>query len=161
MTALITQYEFALPLGYTDAAGFVHGRGVMRLATALDEVEPLGDPRVKDNEAFFGILLLSRVTLQLGDFAPVPPEVIAGLYAADFAYLQAFYAAVNAPGSGAPMLAPHPVLGASPSPSLPSSIETTCPQCGAELILDLEPEPPPPAGPVGPVPRDVREVHAP
>lgn len=156
MTAFVTQYEFALPLGYTDAAGFVHGRGVMRLATALDEVEPLGDPRVKDNEAFFGILLLSRVTLQLGAFAPVPPEVIAGLYAADFAYLQAFYAAVNAPGSGAPVLAPHPVLGA--PAQLPSSVETTCPQCGAELILDLEP---PDAGPIGPFPRDVREVHAP
>ncbi|EYB69274.1 hypothetical protein DEIPH_ctg009orf0013 [Deinococcus phoenicis] len=147
MTAFATHHEFLLPLGYADAAGRLHTRGVMRLATALDEVEPLGDVRVKDNEAFFGILLLSRVTLQLGEFAPVPPEVIAGLYAADFAYLQAFYAAINAPGSGVPVRATLPLPAAAP----PASIETVCPQCGAELILDLEPAPLP----------DTREVTTP
>lgn len=134
-----THHEFQLPLGYADAAGRLHVRGVMRLATALDEVEPLGDARVKDNEAFFGILLLSRVTLRLGEFAPVPPEVIAGLYAADFAHLQALYAAINVPGSaGAGALAaPLPPVPSAP----PASIETVCPHCGAELILDLDPAP--------------------
>ena len=87
--------EFTLPLGYTDAAGGTHRYGQMRLATALDEIEPLGDPRVKDNEAFLGLLLFSRVVVRLGEFTPVPLEVIAGLYAADFAYLQSLYVELN------------------------------------------------------------------
>ncbi len=135
--ALPTQFEFTLPLGLTDAAGRVHRRGVMRLATALDEVEPLGDARVKDNEAFLGILLLSRVTLRLGDYAPVGPDMIAALYASDFAYLQSVYAAVNAPGPNALPTA-LPAQG-SPTATLPSSLETVCPHCGTELILDLDP----------------------
>lgn len=126
------EYEFTLPLGLTDAAGLVHRQGVMRLATALDEIEPLGDPRVKDNEAFLGLLLLSRVTLRLGTLQPVRPEMIAALYASDFAYLQSVYTAINAPG--APQ-APQPVRAVS---ALPQSLETVCPHCGTELILDLE-----------------------
>jgi hypothetical protein len=140
--------DFTLPLGYTDAAGRVHQHGQMRLATALDEIEPLGDPRVKDNEAFLGLLLFSRVVVRLGDFSPVPLEVIAGLYAADFSYLQALYIEVNSlagmnrswaqfaagapqPGFGSGQLPEH-------APALHGSIETVCPQCQAELILDLD-----------------------
>lgn len=127
-----TEYEFSLPLGYHDAYGRRHQRGVMRLATALDEIEPLGDPRVRHNEAFFGLLLLSRVVRRLGDFSPVPPEVIAGLYASDFAFLQSLYVELNA--------APHTAGTHFPPPpsSAPSGeVETSCPQCGAELVLDL------------------------
>ena len=143
-----TQQEFVLPLGYVDGAGRHHRHGVMRLATALDEIEPLGDPRVKENEAFFGLLLMGRVILRLGDYAPVPLEVIAGLYTADFAYLQEVYGALNrlegAPLSpplspalppSAPVQAPAP-----PIPALPPTLETTCPHCGTELVLDLAPD---------------------
>ena len=52
--ALRTEFEFVLPRGYLDDDGEVHRRGVMRLATARDELEPLrsatvtgpDDPRV-------------------------------------------------------------------------------------------------------------------
>ena len=41
---LTTQYEFTLPRGYVDREGEVHRKGLMRLATARDELEPLRDP---------------------------------------------------------------------------------------------------------------------
>ena len=144
-------YPFTLPLGYADAAGRLHRHGQMRLATAYDEIEPLGDRRVQDNEAFFGLLLLSRVIAQLGDFSPVPPEVIAGLYASDFAYLQAFYGELNSGqaaaqvfGVAGPDWLRGPVADAAGGQRAgveTRSVETTCPQCGTELILDLGGEP--------------------
>ena len=130
-------HEFALPLGYADAAGRLHRRGLMRLATAFDEIEPLGDPRVQGNEAYLGLLLLSRVVVRLGDFSPVPPEVIAGLYTADFAYLQGLYLELNTALS----LPPVAPVAPSPAPVAPApmsgTVETTCPHCGSELLLDL------------------------
>lgn len=134
-------HEFALPLGYADAAGRTHRRGLMRLATAFDEIEPLGDPRVRDNEAYLGLLLLSRVVVRLGDFSPVPPEVIAGLYTADFAYLQGLYLELNTALSLSPAVAPlsPPTVPAAPPAAIPSggTVETTCPHCGTDLLLDL------------------------
>lgn len=136
MTDRRAEFEFCLPIGYVDAAGGVHTRGVMRLATALDEIEPLGDSRVRGNEAYFGLLLLGRVVRRLGALTRVTPDVIAGLYAADFAYLQAFYATINAvPGGEAASFSDAPALPG--SLALPGSIETRCPQCAAELVLDL------------------------
>ncbi|AFD24527.1 Secreted protein [Deinococcus gobiensis I-0] len=113
----------------------------MRLATAFDEIEPLGDPRVRDNEAYLGLLLLSRVVVRLGDFSPVPPEVIAGLYTADFAYLQGLYLELNTALSLSPAAAPlsPPTVPAAPPAATPSggTVETTCPHCGTDLLLDL------------------------
>ena len=139
--------EFTLPLGYTDAAGGSHRYGQMRLATALDEIEPLGDPRVKDNEAFLGLLLFSRVVVRLGEYSPVPLEVIAGLYAADFAYLQSLYVELNGLHPGQQAQTPRLYAGPEVPTQLPpapgpaamrGTIETVCPQCQAELILDLD-----------------------
>lgn len=132
-----TEFEFTLPVGYTDANGHLHRSGVMRLAMARDEIEPLADPRVKDNEAYLGVLLLSRVVVRLGTLTRVTPDVIADLYALDFSYLQGFYASVN---TTLPEVTPTP-HGAHNAPArgaLPSSIETRCPQCGTDLVLDLD-----------------------
>jgi len=41
-----TEYEFTLPKGYVDEDGSLHKEGIMRLATAADEILPLRDPRV-------------------------------------------------------------------------------------------------------------------
>lgn len=49
---LKTEFEFRLPRGYIDAAGDLHTDGVMRLATAGDELLPLKDPRVRQNPAY-------------------------------------------------------------------------------------------------------------
>ena len=48
---LQTQFEFTLPRGYVDGEGTVHKRGVMRLATAMDEIAPLRAVRVAANQA--------------------------------------------------------------------------------------------------------------
>ena len=61
-----TEYEFTLPLGYLDAEGNLHRDGVMRLATAADEILPLKDPRVQSNQAYLIVILLSRVVTRLG-----------------------------------------------------------------------------------------------
>ena len=47
--------------GYVDARGAVHREGTMRLATARDEIEPLRDAEVRQNEAYLAVLLLARV----------------------------------------------------------------------------------------------------
>ncbi len=41
--SLQTEYPFALPKGFVDQHGSLHRDGVMRLATARDEIEPLRD----------------------------------------------------------------------------------------------------------------------
>lgn len=89
------EFEFTLPKGYVDGAGNVHRQGTIRLATALDEIDPLRDPRVRQNEAYLTILLLSRVITRLGSFSPISPEMVEQLFSADFAYLEEFYQRIN------------------------------------------------------------------
>lgn len=114
---LQTEFEFTLPCGYVDERGNLHRRGTMRRAVALDEVEPLRDARVRANEAYLSILLLSRVITRLGDLTQVTPAIVEHLFATDFIYLQDLYARVNEADAGV--------------------IETQCPQCGARFLLDL------------------------
>lgn len=103
-----TEYEFTLPLGYVDAAGDLHREGVMRLATAADEILPLKDPRVQSNQAYLVVILLSRVVTRLGSVNIVTPRVIESLYAADLAYLQDLYNRINSTGTDARrVVCPH------------------------------------------------------
>jgi len=93
--ALQTEMPFTLPLGYVDADGTLHRDGVMRRATALDEIDPLRDPRVVQNDAYLSVIVLSRVVTKLGTLHQLTPQVIEGLYASDLAYLQDVYNRVN------------------------------------------------------------------
>lgn len=93
-----TEFPFALPVGYVDQFGTVHKEGAMRLATAMDEIAPLRDPRVRDNQAYLAIVLLSRVITRLGTLPAVTTNVIENLYVADLAYLQALYRQINEEG---------------------------------------------------------------
>jgi hypothetical protein len=63
-----TEVAFTLPQGYADAAGNIHRDGVMRLATARDEIEPLRDASVRSNGAYLSVLLLARTVTRLGQF---------------------------------------------------------------------------------------------
>jgi hypothetical protein len=90
-----TEFEFTLPCGYLDAEGTLHRDGVMRRATAADEILPLKDPRVQSNEAYVVIILLSRVVTRLGSVPAINPKVIEGLFATDLAFLQDLYNRVN------------------------------------------------------------------
>lgn len=112
---LQTEFAFTLPCGLVDAAGNLHRDGLMRRATALDEIEPLADPRVRANEAYVSILLLSRVLTRIGGLAPITPALVEALYATDFSYLQDLYVRVN---EGREL------------------IETACPSCGTRFTLE-------------------------
>lgn len=116
-TSLRTEFRFELPHGYIDDGGSCHRDGVMRLATARDEIMPLRDPRVRDNEAYLTVLLLSRVVTQLGGLASVTPATIEGLFATDLAFLQDLYRRVNQEGH------------------TKASIE--CPECEHQFIVDI------------------------
>ncbi|MCV9961737.1 hypothetical protein OIU34_07455 [Pararhizobium sp. BT-229] len=90
-----TEIEFTLPKGYLDQTGILHTRGVMRLATAADEILPLRDPRVQQNEAYLAIIVLARVITSLGDLPNVDTRVIEGLFASDLNFLQRLYERIN------------------------------------------------------------------
>lgn len=98
-STLQTEFEFRLPQGYVDDEGTLHTDGVMRLATAADEILPLKDPRVRSNESYLTVILLSRVVTRLGTLDDVTPHVIENLFVSDLAYLQDLYGRVNERGA--------------------------------------------------------------
>jgi len=108
--ALQTEFDFTLPLGYVDSGGTVHREGRMRLSTAMDEIAPQRDPRVKSNQAYLTVVILSRVITKLGDLPVVDTDVVEGLFTADMAYLQDFYRRINSIGA--------------------TQLTATCPECG-------------------------------
>lgn len=114
-----TEFEFTLPRGYVDAEGKAHKKGVMRLATAMDEIAPLRDPRVKANEAYLTIILLSRVITKLGDLPSVTTRTIENLFAADLTYLQDFYRRINEDGQ--------------------NTMHVTCPACEHAFEVEVVP----------------------
>lgn len=109
-----TEFEFMLPKGYLDAEGNLHRKGIMRLSTAMDEIVPLKDPRVKSNPAYATVIILSRVITQLGALEEVSPRVVEGFFACDLDYLQTFYRQINE-------LEETPVQSASESSSVGAS----------------------------------------
>jgi len=90
-----TEFEFELPKGYIDEQGNLHRKGIMRLATAADEVLPLRDPRVQQNPGYLTIIVLSRVVTKLGDLRAIDTKTIEKMFTADMAYLQDFYQRIN------------------------------------------------------------------
>ena len=115
--ALQTEFDFTLPQGYVDREGNLHREGTMRLATAMDEIAPLRDPRVRENQAYLVILLLSRVVTRLGTLPQVHTGVIEGLFASDLAFLQDLYRRINAEGH--------------------TQASVTCPACSHAFTVDV------------------------
>jgi hypothetical protein len=114
---LQTEFEFTLPRGYVDSNGNLHKKGMMRLATAADEILPLRDPRVKANQAYLVIILLSRVITRLGELSEVNTKIIEGLFSTDLTYLQNMYRQVNENGT--------------------NMIQATCPECNKTFGVDI------------------------
>jgi hypothetical protein len=112
-----TEIAFTLPKGYVDASGQVHRDGTMRLATARDEIEPLRELQVRQNEAYLAVLLLARTITRLGSIGEVTPHVVEELYAADFDHLQRLYERINSNGEAVGVL--------------------SCPSCAHEFEVDL------------------------
>lgn len=115
--AFQTEFPFTLPKGFVDSEGRLHRQGVMRLATAKDEIVPLQDYRVQGNRAYLVIILLSRVVTKLGDIKFVDTDIIENLFSTDLAYLQEFYRRINE--EGAP------------------KVHARCPSCSTEFDVDL------------------------
>jgi hypothetical protein len=95
---LRTEFHFELPRGYVDGDGTVHRDGVMRLATARDELVPLYSDLVKENPAYLTVVLISRVLVRLGTVTDINPHVVENLFASDLAFLQDLYRRVNQEG---------------------------------------------------------------
>jgi hypothetical protein len=91
-----TQFTFTLPRGYVDSEGACHRTGVMRLATARDASETPQVPRASGNEPYLPVLLLRRVIPSLGEIVHLTPEIVEGLFASDFAFLEDLYERLNA-----------------------------------------------------------------
>lgn len=90
-----TEFEFKLPKGYLDSEGTLHRDGVMRLATAADEIIPIRDPRVRNNTEYLPIVILSRVITRLGTLPAVTSEVLESLFVPDMKFLQSMYETIN------------------------------------------------------------------
>ena len=101
-----------------DKNGDVHRRGTMRLATAADEILPLRDPRVQQNQGYLTIVLLSRVITRLGTLSTINTRVIEGLFTMDLAYLQDLYQRIN--------MSDLPVY------------KVVCPHCNQEIEVPLD-----------------------
>jgi hypothetical protein len=112
-----TEIAFTLPRGYVDDRGAVHRSGTMRLATARDEIEPLRDVDVRQNHAYLTVLLLARTITRLGETTNVTPELVEGLYAADFDHLQRLYERINSDGEAVGVV--------------------SCPACAHRFEIDL------------------------
>lgn len=111
-----TEAEFTLPCGYQDEEGTLHRDGMMRRATAADEIWPLKDPRVQKNPAYLIVILLSRVITRIGGVSEINPKVVENLYATDLAYLQDLYNNLNQ--------------------LTPSVSEVSCPRCEHEFDVE-------------------------
>jgi len=113
---LQTEFEFNLPKGYIDSDGTLHKQGVMRLATAADEISPLKDIRVQNNPAYLTIIVLSRVVKNIGEIENINPKIIESLFASDLQHLQDFYHKINVNGT--------------------SKISISCPKCEHKYEFD-------------------------
>lgn len=112
-----TEIAFTLPRGYVDDDGKVHREGTMRLATARDEIEPLREVEVRQNEAYLSVLLLARTVTRIGDVTEITPDLVSGLYAADFDHLQRLYERINGDGEAVGVV--------------------SCPSCAHRFEVDL------------------------
>ena len=116
-SGLRTEYPFTLPRGYVDEHGRMHRDGIMRLATARDELTTQADQRVRANPAYLTVLLLERTVTTLGDLPAVDTFVVENLFASDLAFLQDLYRRINADGH--------------------TEVAVSCPHCGTDFAVDV------------------------
>ncbi|HJP73309.1 MAG TPA: phage tail assembly protein [Pseudonocardiaceae bacterium] len=116
-SGLRTEYPFVLPRGFVDEQGTLHRAGVMRLATARDELTTQTDPRVQKNPAYLTVLLLERTVTKLGTVFEVDTFVVENLFASDLAFLQDLYRRINQQGH--------------------TEVDVACPSCGQRYAVDI------------------------
>ena len=116
--SLPTEISFTLPRGYVDMDNRLHQIGRMRAATALDEIAPNSDPKVRENPAYATILVLARVITKLGELSTTH-RVVEQFYASDIHYLEDLYLRLNTPA---------PVI-----------MNLNCPACQTALDVEVAP----------------------
>jgi len=138
--SLQVEFDFTLPKGFVDDSGALHREGVMRLATARDEIEPLRDPRIAGpDDPYLTLVILGRVIVSLGTITEVTPRHVESLFAADLAYLQDLYGIINFgdPDEIQALRAATAAERVEPEP-------TPAPTPATEPAVDLDEEPSPP-----------------
>lgn len=114
---LLTEFTFILPRGLVDANGVIQQQGVMRLATARDELLAQKHRHVQAYPEYVTLVLLSQVITQLGTLEAVSPEDLENLFTQDLAYLRELYNRVNQVGS--------------------AKLSVHCPQCSHRFQTDM------------------------
>jgi hypothetical protein len=89
------EFTFTLPQGLVDEKGRLNRNGIMRLATARDEIEIHQDQQVKANPAYDVLIRLARVIRRLGSLSSISPQQLEDLTILDLAYLREFYNRIN------------------------------------------------------------------
>jgi len=115
-----TEFPFTLPIGYRAEDGTLHCDGVMRLATAADEIYSMRDSRVQVNPAYQPIIVLSRVLVKLGALEVITPAVIENLFMADFNRLLRLYEEINQLDTESR----EPTAPGRPQETLPGNVES-------------------------------------
>ena len=113
-----TEFSFILPRGLVDDRQRVNRQGVMRLATAKDEIMVQQEPKVRENPAYGVLIMLSRVITRLGSLTYVSPDLLENLPILDISYLREYYNRINQQGD--------------------AQIATECPHCNAQFAVKLE-----------------------
>jgi hypothetical protein len=113
----MTQFEFQLPKGLVDERGDRYQTGVMRLATARDEILLQKNRQAQDNAAYGALVMLAQVIVKLGDRTEITPEFLENLFTLDLAYLREFYNRINQEGD--------------------ATIPVSCPACRQQFRTEL------------------------
>lgn len=111
-----TEFNFILPRGLVDEAG-IHRQGVMRLATAKDEIYVQKHQGAQMEPSYGVLVMLSRVITRLGNLSSITPELLENLFTRDLAYLREFYNRINHQGD--------------------AHIPVQCPQCSSQFSVEL------------------------
>lgn len=114
---LATEFNFMLPRGLVARTGVTHRHGIMRLATARDELVANHHRHVRAYPEYLMLVLLSQVITQLGTMEEISPDDLENLFTQDLAYLRELYSRVNQAGS--------------------LEIPIQCPQCNHHFDMEL------------------------
>jgi len=117
MSNIHTEFDFTLPKGLLDAEGNLHRQGLMRLATAKDEIIVQKNRAAQENTVYAAIVMLSQVITRLGNLTDITPNLLENLFSRDLAYLREFYNQINQQGD--------------------AYIPVQCPQCNSSFQVEL------------------------
>ena len=113
----MTEFSFTLPHGLIGEDANTYRQGIMRLATARDEITVQNDIRVKENPAYAVLIYLSLVITRIGNISQITPQLLENLSVLDLSYLREFYNRINQHRE--------------------AHISLQCPHCQQQLKVDL------------------------